>query len=81
VLHDLVERTRHRVEGSQVLDQPVAPLHRFAALHRLSVAEHRAGREVAVAVGVLLEELCRKRMPLLEVVWVISARPRHGTRA
>ena len=60
VLHDLVERTRHRVQRRQVLDQPVAPLHRLAALHGLAVAEHRARGQVAVAVGVLLEQLRRE---------------------
>ena len=62
MLHDLVEGARHRVQRCQVLDQPVAPLHRLAALHGLAVAEHRARGQVAVAVGVLLEELRGERM-------------------
>ena len=62
VLHDLVERARHRVQRRQVLDQPVAPLHGLAALHGLAVAQHRARGQVAVAVGVLLEQLRREGM-------------------
>ena len=62
VLHDLVERPRHRVQRRQVLDQPVAPLHGLAALHGLPVPEHRARGQAAVAVGVLLEQLRRERV-------------------
>ena len=45
-----------------MLDQPVAPLHGLAALHGLPVPEHRARGQVAVAVGVLLEQLRRERV-------------------
>jgi hypothetical protein len=59
-LHDLVERARHRRQCRQSLDHAIAALHRVAALHRLSVAEHRAGGEIAFLVSVGLEEQRRE---------------------
>jgi hypothetical protein len=50
------------IQRCQMLDQPVAPLHRLAALHGLAVVEHRARGQVAVAVSVLREELGWERV-------------------
>jgi hypothetical protein len=43
-----------------MFDHAIAPFDRLAALDRLAVVEHWPGREIAVAVGVRLEQLGRK---------------------
>jgi hypothetical protein len=45
-----------------MLDQAVAAFHGRAALHGYAVVEHGTRGEVAVAVGVLLEQLRREGM-------------------
>ena len=50
-LDDLVERSMHRRQRGELFDQPVAPRHGVAALHRLSLVKHRPRGQIAFAVG------------------------------
>ena len=61
MLHDLVERRRHRRERGELLDQRVAAGDRLLAQHRIAVTvEHRPREQVAALVGERLLELYRE---------------------
>ena len=62
-MQDLVEGALHRRQCRQMLDHPVAAFDRLARNHRIAVGVVcRAREEVALVVGVELEQLGRERV-------------------
>ncbi len=63
VLHDPVERRRHRRQGREPFDQRVAPRDRLPAQHGVPLAvEYGPAHDVALIVGERLLKLHRERM-------------------
>ena len=62
MLHYLVERAGNGWQAGELLDHLVAPGHSLAAFDRLAVAENRARRQIALAIGEGFVELHRERM-------------------